>query len=168
MKKIKITIAVLLVFSIVLFTVASGIVFATSENWIEVTRFSGGSSITTTRTFTCDHGEWRISWEYEPRTDNPGVSTLQLNVHTQEFQGSKVGSLQKWGTEETNGILYIHDKSGTFYLDIICSVQSYTLIIEQNSESVPEFPSWTPLLLVLIVFSVALIIYKRRLKPQTN
>jgi len=32
---------------------------------------------------------------------------------------------------------------------------------------IPEFPSWTPMLLVLVVFSVAVVIYRRRL-PQTN
>ena len=33
---------------------------------------------------------------------------------------------------------------------------------------IPEFPSWTPVLLVLIVFAVAVAIYKRKLPRKLN
>ena len=40
-------------------------------------------------------------------------------------------------------------------------------VIDENNQDnypvIPEFPSWTPMLLILIVFTVALTIYKRRL-----
>jgi len=33
---------------------------------------------------------------------------------------------------------------------------------------IPEFPSWTPMLLILTLLAVAVAIYKRRLRPHTN
>ncbi|MCZ2809156.1 MAG: hypothetical protein O2V44_07375 [Candidatus Bathyarchaeota archaeon] len=33
---------------------------------------------------------------------------------------------------------------------------------------IPEFPSWAPILFTLVVLAVALALYKRRLRPQTN
>ena len=57
------------VVSISLSIVTSQFVFAASENWSEVTRFSGTGALTTTDPFTCDHVEWRIRWELEPQSD---------------------------------------------------------------------------------------------------
>ena len=41
-------------------------------------------------------------------------------------------------------------------------------LVKTDSQGIPEFPSWTPMLFMLIVLAVALAIYKRRLRPQTN
>jgi len=35
-----------------------------------------------------------------------------------------------------------------------------------GTDAIPEFPSWTPTLLVLIVFAVAVVIYKRKLSKN--
>ena len=37
-----------------------------------------------------------------------------------------------------------------------------------NTVEIPEFPSWTLMLVALTVVAVAVAIYKRKLKPQTN
>lgn len=44
----------------------------------------------------------------------------------------------------------------------------YFTISTNSEQEIPEFPSWTPMLLMLIGFTVAVVIYKRRLRPHTN
>jgi len=165
-EKRRTVLALLLFFSISLSTVTSGIVLASLENWSEVTRFTGGTHehAHKTESFTCDHVEWRIRWGYEPRTDIPGDQTgIEFRVYTQENPDHwfKFGS--HWGESgETNGTNYIHDKNGTFHLEIISSAQNYTLIVEQDLDSIPEFPSWT----ILPIFTIAtllIIICKQKL-----
>lgn len=49
------------------------------------------------------------------------------------------------------------------------SVDRYPLMTPVNTPNViPEFPSWTPTLLVLAVFTVAVTVYKRRLRKLRN
>jgi len=40
--------------------------------------------------------------------------------------------------------------------------------IRTNEQGIPEFPSWTLMLIILIVFAVALISYKRKLNKPTK
>lgn len=144
-------------------------VFASSGNWSEVARFSGGAGIITTEPFTCDHVDWRIRWEYEPRTENPeDPPGLEVCVYTQEYHSPYFERFNKWGTEETNGTLYIHNKNGTFHLAIICGVPSYTIIVEQDVNSIPEFPSWTPLLIMLLAVTALAVIYRHSLHAQSR
>lgn len=141
-----------------------GVVFAFSENWSEVTRFTDEGMVFTTDVFTVDHVEWRIRWDYEPQSDVPDTHpSLQFYVYSQEQQGQWFEYVSKKGTEETNGTLYIHDKEGNFYLTIISAVENYTLIVEQDLTTIPEFPSWMPLLFVLLGVPTVVTIYKRNL-----
>ena len=141
----------------------SGIVFASSGNWVEVTRFTDEGINFPTDTFTIDHVEWRIRWEYEPLPEVPEEHpTFYVYVYAQEYPGTWFESIEKRGSEETNGTLYIHDRNGTFFLMIIRAVQSYTLIIEQDLTSIPEFPSWTILPIVLLV-TLVVMVYKKKL-----
>ena len=120
------------------------------ENWVEVTRFNENSQFLTTK-FTIEYEEWRIKWKYE---SNPEISeeqpALYVYVWDQEYPDTYFETILKKGTNETSGTLYIHNRPGTFSLGVIRTVKSFTLIIEQNIESIPEFPSWTILLLFLI------------------
>jgi hypothetical protein len=74
-----------------------------------------------------------------------------------------VGSVIKSGTEETSGIIYINDINGTFVMDIVSNADSYVIIIEENLEDIPEFPSGAPMLLALIASAVFLAVYRKRL-----
>ncbi len=157
----------ILVFSLSLFT--SGIVSAASGNWIEVTRFGDDGPYFQTDPFTIYHVEWRIRWEYEPHPEVPDEHpSLHVYVYAQESPGTWFESVRKNGTEETSGTLYIHDRNGTFHLMIISAVQSYTVIVEQNLESIPELPSWTPILVTLFAVAVAAVIYKRKLQANNS
>ena len=125
-----------------------------SENWSEVTRFSGTGALTTTDPFTCDHVEWRIRWELEPQS-----GFLSAHIYPHEPQSAWFESIIDIPeNNETNGTLYIHERSGTFHMVIMATAEtSYTLVIEQNLVSIPEFQLWAILPLgftatLLIIF----------------
>ena len=63
----------------------------------------------------------------------------------------------------TSGISYIHNSKGTFYLKInVAYTESYTIIVEQDLDSIPEFPSFLILPLFMIATLLAVIIYRRK------
>jgi len=68
-------------------TFSSEIVFASPENWIEVTRVTGKSDLTTTESFTCDHVKWRIRWEYI------GSEYALFNIHTYSQEEKVINSI---------------------------------------------------------------------------
>ena len=134
-----------------------------SENWVEVTRFTGNED-TQTESFTCDYVEWRIRWNYSTvfHLHQKTLGLFGLNVFEKEPKSlvSSFGSEPTIGSE--NGTLSLSE-NGTFYLQIYAfNIYDYSVIIEQNIESIPEFPSWTilPLILTITLFSV---VVKRKL-----
>ena len=142
---------------LLLLTVISGIVFGSSADWSEVTRFTGSG---TTDYFTCEHVEWRFRWEY----DASQYSVFSIFVYEQGEDVFFIDSVFKSGTEETSGISYIHDHEGIFYMDIgAANIENFTVIVEQDLNSIPEFPSWIILPLFLIATLLALI-FRRRMR----
>jgi len=144
-----------------------GVVFASSGNWVEVTRFTGsGSDFSTTDYFTCDHVEWRIRWEYFPGPDFPSLALFSVNTYRQGEDVFSVDTLFQSGSENTTGISYVHNKEGTFYMDLsIANTESYTIIVEQDLNSIPEFPTWTITPLIMVAALIG-IIYKMRLNKS--
>ena len=74
----------------------------------------------------------------------------------------------KTGTKDTSGTSYIHEYPGTFHMRInVGATESYTIIVEQDLDSIPEFPSW----LVIPIFLAAtlfVIVYKKKLFNQSS
>ena len=132
-----------------------------ANHWVEVVRFTGGSTITTTEDFTCDYVDWRIRWEIEPRNDSiRTVFRVYIFPYSDAFPREPwFESIQKYGTEETSGILYIHDHNGSLDMDVLASLESYTLIIEQDLDSIPEFPSW--FILPILIASTLVVMFVR-------
>ena len=153
---------IVLPFFLCLLVSTSGIIFASSEHWVEVTRFTEDSTFLQTA-FTIEHVEWRIRWEYEP---DPKVSeeapALYVYVWDQEFPDTYFETILKKGTNEKSGTLYIHNRNGTFFLGVIRTVTSFTLVIEQDLTSIPEFPSWI-VLPILLASTLAVILYRKKL-----
>jgi len=139
----------------------------TSEDWNEVARFTGsGYQQYYTDYFTCDYREWRIRWEYVSEPDSAGFAYFNVVVYPERAL-FVVDSILSKGGNDTNGISYIHDMSGRFFMGITAgAAESYTIIVEQNLNSIPEFPSLTPLLTVPVLFAVALVIYRRKLSGR--
>ena len=157
------------VFSLILLGSLSSVVFASSANWVEIVRFTGyGTNAYSTNEFTCNHAEWRIIWEYIPNSQDSNSTVFAVFVYPiqQGFRGpTYLDSIIRNGAEDTKGISFIHDYHGTFTLNInAVETESYSIIIEQNIDSIPEFHSWTILIVAIsIVFSVS-VNYRHSLK----
>jgi len=137
------------------------------DDWSEVARFSGsGSEKYTTDYFTCDHEEWRIRWEYVPDSQQPDLTSFSVFTYPKsegDRRATYVNQIMKTGTADTNGTSFIKNYQGTFHMCIdVEGTESYTIIVEQNLNSIPEFPSWAilPLVLTITLFSI---IVKRKL-----
>ncbi len=63
---------------------------------------------------------------------------------------------------------YTQTHNGTHYIFVISYIHTTHLIEVRGTEVVPEFPTWTPVLLMLMVLTVAIAIYKRRLLKTTT
>ena len=108
--------------------------FASSGNWVEVTRFTEDSEFLQTA-FTIEHVEWRIRWEYEPdHKISEEAPALYVYVWDKEFPDTYFETILKKGTNETSGTLYIHNRNGTFSLGVIRTVTSFTLVLEIGLE----------------------------------
>ncbi len=161
---------VAVLFSLFISGSMSGVVFASSGNWVEVIRFEGNES-TQTESFTCDHVEWRIRWEYVPSFQPTESIFFSVFTYPREegVRGSMyVNSIIEIGSEKRSGTSYVHDYQSTFFMIInVIGTENYTIIVEQDIGSIPEFPSWIILPLFLIVTFVA-ILAKKRLLKSTN
>ena len=130
-------------------------VFASSNNWSQVARFTEKEG--ETAPFTCEHVEWRIRWLYEPS------QFTNFNFYVYPQGGDAFIEKVEQGGTQTSGILYFHDQPGTFYIEINGnSAVSCELIVEQDLNSIPEFPSWVILSLVLIATFIV-ITYRKKL-----
>jgi len=76
------------------------------------------------------------------------------------------------GSEATNksesGILSLNE-NGAFHLDIGGLFRGeYLVIVEQNLDSIPEFPSWTLLPLFLTATLIGILVRKRITRTRTS
>jgi hypothetical protein len=122
-----------------------------TDNWVEVTRFIGTKGFTT-NIFVCDHPEWRIKWEYDPgHWHFPELHKFQVITYPEGSSAITVDMISGTPGVIENGTSYVHENPGRFYMEINAGImESYTIIVEQNIESIPEFPSWTILSLLIV------------------
>ncbi len=137
-----------------------GFAFAASGNWVEVVTFSEEQPrFGETDSFTIDHEEWRILWEYEIDQVNLTAFFFDvINNDTHQLVGNYSNNID---LNITQGVYNITGAPGAFYLDMGSNGLSYSITIEQNVDSVPEFGSWIviPVTLGTVLFVVA---YKKR------
>lgn len=138
-----------------------------SENWVEVIRFEGNES-TQTESFNCNHVEWRIRWSISPEYGRSGVQPGIFNTNVFDNQSNTIVS--QFGRiptiEDDDGTLSFSE-NGTFYLEInVFRINEYSIIVEQNIDSIPEFPSWTILVSGLLVIASVSIIYRQKCKQE--
>jgi hypothetical protein len=141
------------------------------SNWVEVVTFthsvSGLAFLHPTSHFTVDYADWRIRWEV-----NPGnVSERGTSFHAYVFPETSGKSIEEMhytiGTEKTTGIKNIYNRRGSFYIVVqTTNIADIKLIIEQNIDSIPEFPSWTPLLITIVAVVSVIVIYRRKLSHR--
>ena len=144
----------------------SSIVFASSDNWVEVTTFTGSGGVHSTSRFAVDYVDWRIRWEVIPGNDSERGTSFNAYVYPSSG-GPQIEEMHhSIGTEKTTGIKNIYNHRGIFYIVVVTTnIADVKLIIEQNIESIPEFPSWTILPLALIA-TLSVIVLKKRLSSK--
>ena len=141
-------------------------VLASPENWQEVTTFTGSQS-TVTGYFTCNHTEWRIRWSYVPDSNHPEYALFTYLTYPQGETVSYIDVID--GSSNTSGISYIHNNNGTFYGRVnVANIESYTIIIEQDMDSIPEFPNSLAIILVSIVFLLSAALWRKRSSVRLN
>jgi hypothetical protein len=137
--------------------------------WSEVKRFTGsGTEEYTTAYFSCDRIDWRIRWSYVPDPSNPGYALFNLITYPTVGSGRWVDYVRKIGGSDTHGTSFINNESGTFYCRIaVEETQNYTIIIEQDLNSIPEYQ---PSLGILILFAttVLMMAYARKRLTKTQ
>ncbi len=148
-------------FSLFLLGSLSGIVLGQEENWVEVVRFTGtgaffGSTIPSTDPFTINQFDWRIKWEYE--INIPDLTAFLFDVKLADT-GEIIDSYSNSGNLNiTQGIMNITDYQGELYLFIGTNAKSYSILVEQNTDSIPEFSSWAILPIGLVSTLVVIVI----------
>ncbi|MEJ2281906.1 MAG: hypothetical protein P8X97_08410 [Candidatus Bathyarchaeota archaeon] len=137
---------------------------SSSENWVEVLRFTGnGLSTENTETFVITYTDWRIRWSFESSVDPP-PTTFMITLYNSkdEIIDSFVTAFQGNGTLNYNS-------TGSFYLSIRKNyVKEYEVKVEQNIESIPEFPLMTILISGFFVITLISIIYRKKESRRTN
>ena len=147
--------------------------FLSSDNWVEVANFTGGGSIFGAfPPFTVDHVKWRLRWEYVPTFDVGSQTDFDFWIIPEEnrIEGQSnvemaFASVNRPG--EKNGTLYFPDLNGTFFIHTAPGSSEWTIIVEQNIDSIPEFPSWTILSLFLTASVVGILFRKKLMKTRT-
>jgi hypothetical protein len=138
-----------------------------SDNWVEVTRFIGTKGFTTD-VFVCDHVEWRIRWEFDPgHWHFADMHTLQVTTYEEGESTNYFNQIRELPSGNLIGVELLN-QSGTFYLEIGSGlIDSYTIIVEENIDSIPEFPSWIVLPLFLMVTGIVIVLKKRLLHQRS-
>jgi len=137
-----------------------GVAFAESQSWVEVVTFSEEQPrFGETESFTIEHTEWRVLWEYE--IDEPNLTAFFFDVKnndTHQLVGNYSNTVD---LNVTQGTYNITGPTGAFYLDIGSNGLSYSITIEQNIDSIPEFSSWIILPVTFATVSFVVIFKKR-------
>jgi len=136
-----------------------------SDNWVEVTRFIGTKGFITD-VFVCDHIEWRIRWEFDPgHWLFADLHTLQVTTYKEGESTKYFNQIREPPSGNLSGVELLN-QSGTFYLDIGSGlIDSYTIIVEENIDSIPEFPSWT-IFGFISVGSLTIVLFKKKVWGQ--
>jgi hypothetical protein len=125
-----------------------------------ITRSVSGTIIS--EVFTIDYPDWRIRWEFDPG-----------HWHFEQFYFLNITAYQEGESEnhlvhihasvhKLNGTQDINENYGKYYLKITQGmIESFTIIVEQNIDSIPEFPFWIILPITLAVCSIAIVMKRR-------
>ena len=155
----------LFVVSSVAMLAASNTVLATPANWSEVARFTGGGAYQwiNTTDFIIGHVDWRIRWSYVPDATFPDSAVLGVLIYLRAPNTPLIDYFGPMTVPDTSGTEYFHTDPGTFFLTVsMAFTESYTLIVEQDLDSIPEFPSFLIVPIFMITTLLTVIAYRRK------
>ena len=74
-----------------------------------------------------------------------------------------IASILQMGNTTTSGTTYIHNQQGEFYLRFgVANLENYTVVIEQDTASVPEFSLMFLMLMIAIGIVTAMTLARRQ------
>jgi hypothetical protein len=172
MKTSLLFLCMLLIFLVASTMTVQSLVLAETPNWSEVATFTGVGSQQTQNTtiFKISHPEWRIRWMITLDPNYTLAEGFFVYVYPQGETKNYVWTIYSVGGSPTNGTGYAENLTGSFYMTILAGtpgVLTYSLIVEQNLNSVPEFPPSTILpfaLTIALLVTIALAYHKQRSK----
>ncbi|HDQ07148.1 MAG TPA: hypothetical protein ENN36_10585 [Candidatus Bathyarchaeota archaeon] len=159
----KMLLSIMLLF--VLLCSVPSVSFASSGNWVEVVRYAGSLGVGDSPTFTINHIEWRIRWEYSSifGWDWDNDFAFYVVDHVSEETVASVSGRER--PDEKNGTLNIYYHTGEFHIFFPPGSTEWIIIIEQNTDSIPEFPQW--IILSLLITATLLIMVCKQKLPKT-
>ena len=131
---------------------------AKAETWVEVGSWTGGGGLTTTGYFTITHEEWRIRYNMILSSD----AECRMDVY-EDGEEESFAMMYGWHNNSEGTIKVtrytaehfpnIHSSIGVFHIDtVLFGVGSYSIIVEQDVDTIPEF---TPIALILVLIAVS-------------
>lgn len=164
----------MLIFFVASTMMAHSLALAETANWSEVATFTGLGNKQTQNTtiFKISYDEWRIRWMISLDPNYTLAAGFFVYVYPQGETKNYVGYFDSVGGSPANGTAYAHNLTGSFYLSVLAGtpgVLSYSLIVEQDLNSVPEFPPSTILpfaLAIALLVTIALAYHKQRSKES--
>jgi hypothetical protein len=128
-----------------------------TENWVTIATLTGQGGISSTDTFTVENNDWRIFWnvELDEKVVWPIFRAYIFPETGINENNHSIEKIERLVNEKTSGTLRVYNQSGSFHIDINASVENYRIVVQQNVDSIPEFPSW---ILVSLFLSSTLMI----------
>jgi parallel beta-helix repeat protein len=128
--------------------------------WIQYNVYVVSNS--TVSDFSFNHQNTLIQFNVEGETGTTGFCRVTLPKALLDAEDN-------WTilVDSNSVIPTVNEDASNTYLYFIYNHSTKTVEII-GTTAIPEFPSWTPTLLVLIVLAVALVIYKRKLSRKLN
>ena len=147
---------------------------AETANWSEVATFTGlgSTEIQNTTSFTISHPEWQIQWEFAPALNLSAFAVFIVYAYPQGETQNYAASISSVGGSPTSGTVYVQNRTGIFYMTVQAGtpgILNYTLIVEQDLNSVPEFTPSTILPLALtaaLLVTIDVVYHKQRSKKS--
>ena len=151
-------------FSFLILITIPNFVLGANDNWVEVATFSENRPrFGDTTSFAINHNEWRIRWEYEIFL--PNLTAFFFDVKIQDT-GKIIEGYDNGGKLDiTQGILNINGHEGDFFLFIGSNGKSYSITVEENIDSIPEFPSWA-LFPICGIATIVTLVVRNKMKKR--
>jgi ABC-type Fe3+ transport system substrate-binding protein len=144
--------------------VPTGVVNAFSVDWEGVTYDVDAFCNSIVTDFSFSQPNKQISFNVAGASGTTGSCTITI---PDDLLGGEF-SVYMDGDPLVKDVDYTQTHNGTHYIFVISYMHTTHLIEVRGTEVVPEFPTWIPVLLILMLLTAAIVIYKQRLFKTTT
>ena len=143
-----------LIFTSILFLSMSVTLVNAQTHWVVTERWTEPVAVSY---FNCPHVEWKVTWDFKVKLGSSySIEIIDVDTLESVVSETRIGSFVYQGKGE-----YTHNRSGRFQMviDVSNDVTNFVVLVVQNIESIPEFPSW--IILPLFISSTICVIIVR-------